>query len=62
MPCFPSDSGELKPRRRCSAPAFDHEFDLRLRELDHERLTFMNSGAERRLTDVHGEVIRPVLA
>ena len=30
--------------------------------LDHKRLTFYNNGIERRLTDVHGEVIRPILA
>jgi uncharacterized protein (DUF1501 family) len=30
--------------------------------LDHERLSFYHNGAERRLTDVHGEVIEAVLA
>jgi hypothetical protein len=29
--------------------------------LDHERLTFYHNGTERRLTDVHGDVIREVL-
>jgi uncharacterized protein (DUF1501 family) len=28
---------------------------------DHERLTFRHNGADRRLTDVHGRVIREVL-
>jgi hypothetical protein len=30
--------------------------------LNHTRLTFYNNGIERRLTDVHGHVIEPVLA
>ncbi|RPH99936.1 MAG: DUF1501 domain-containing protein, partial [Zetaproteobacteria bacterium] len=29
--------------------------------LDHERLTFYHNGLERRLTDVHGSVIKNVL-
>jgi hypothetical protein len=39
-----------------------HATLLHLLGLDHERLTFYNNGAERRLTDVHGHVIRPILA
>ena len=35
---------------------------LHLLGLDHERLTFRHNGVERRLTDVHGHVIREVLA
>jgi uncharacterized protein (DUF1501 family) len=35
---------------------------LHLLGLDHERLTFYHNGANRRLTDVHGHVIRPILA
>ena len=35
---------------------------LHLMGLDHERLTFNHNGIERRLTDVHGHVIREVLA
>jgi len=30
--------------------------------LDHERLTYYHNGIYRRLTDVHGEVIRGVLS
>jgi len=30
--------------------------------LNHERLNVLHQGANRRLTDVHGEVIRAVLA
>jgi hypothetical protein len=39
-----------------------HATILHLLGLDHERLSFYNNGVERRLTDVHGHVIRPVLA
>lgn len=35
---------------------------LHLLGLDHEALTFRHNGIERRLTDVHGHVVRPVLA
>ncbi len=35
---------------------------LHLLGLDHERLTFLHNGVARRLTDVHGHVIREVLA
>jgi len=39
-----------------------HATVLHLLGLDHERLTFYNNGAQRRLTDVHGKVIKEVLA
>lgn len=35
---------------------------LHLLGLDHERLTFRNNGIDRRLTDVHGHVIREIRA
>lgn len=35
---------------------------LHLLGFDHERLTFYHNGAERRLTDVHGHVLKSVLA
>ncbi len=35
---------------------------LHLMGLDHERLTFYHNGLERRLTNVHGQVVRDVLA
>ncbi len=38
-----------------------HATILHLLGLDHERLTFYHNGIERRLTDVHGEVIREIL-
>jgi hypothetical protein len=39
-----------------------HATALHLLGIDHERLTFYHNGIERRLTDVHGRVIRELLA
>ena len=39
-----------------------HATLLHLLGIDHERLSFYHNGIERRLTDVHGHVIREVLA
>ena len=39
-----------------------HATILHLLGLDHERLTFNYAGREYRLTDVHGEVVRDILA
>jgi hypothetical protein len=39
-----------------------HATVLHLLGIDHKRLTFRNNGIDRRLTDVHGEVIRAILA
>jgi hypothetical protein len=39
-----------------------HATILHLLGLDHERLTYYHNGLERRLTDVHGEVVRGILA
>ncbi len=38
-----------------------HATLLHLLGLDHERLTYRHNGADRRLTDVHGQVIREVM-
>jgi hypothetical protein len=38
-----------------------HATILHLLGLDHERLTFYHNGVERRLTDVHGEVLSEIL-
>jgi hypothetical protein len=38
-----------------------HATILHLLGLDHERLTYYNNGAQRRLTDVHGHVIQNIL-
>jgi hypothetical protein len=39
-----------------------HATALRLLGLDHKRLTYYHNGSQRRLTDVYGEVLTPVLA
>jgi hypothetical protein len=39
-----------------------HATVLRLLGLDHEKLTFYHNGIQRRLTNVHGEVIEEILA
>ena len=39
-----------------------HATILHLLGMDHERLTYRFGGRDMRLTDVHGEVIRPILA
>jgi uncharacterized protein (DUF1501 family) len=39
-----------------------HATVLHLLGIDHERLTFRHNGADRRLTDVHGQVVQAVLA
>lgn len=46
-------------------PVHVHDFHatiLHLMGLDHTRLTYRYSGRDYRLTDVHGEVVKPVLA
>ena len=39
-----------------------HATMLHLLGIDHERLTFYHNGIERRLTNVHGHVVKPLLA
>jgi arylsulfatase A-like enzyme len=39
-----------------------HATVLHLLGIDHERLTFYHNGIQRRLTNVHGTVVRGVLA
>jgi len=39
-----------------------HATILHLLGIDHERLTFRTAGVDRRLTDVHGHVVREILA
>lgn len=39
-----------------------HATILNLLGMDHERLTYYHNGLERRLTDVHGSVVREILA
>ena len=39
-----------------------HATVLHLLGIDHEKLTFRHNGIDRRLTDVHGQVIREIIA
>jgi len=39
-----------------------HATLLHLLGIDHERLSYYHNGIERRLTDVHGEVLTDILA
>jgi hypothetical protein len=46
-------------------PVTWHDFHatlLHLLGIDHQRLTFYHNGIQRRLTNVHGEVIHEILA
>jgi hypothetical protein len=47
--CSPSST----PRRAATA--------LRLLGVDHTKLSVYNNGIQRRLTDVHGHVIEPIV-
>ncbi|MFZ9856170.1 MAG: DUF1501 domain-containing protein [Limisphaerales bacterium] len=57
-----SDEWSWKAAKDITTTYDFHATVLHLLGLDHERLTFRHNGADRRLTDVHGEVIRQVLA
>ena len=57
----------MNPDKSTFTPGAVHVHDLQatilqLLGIDHERLTYYHNGTERRLTDVHGEVIKPILA
>jgi hypothetical protein len=60
----PSDPWGYKPLDRDNpTQVYDiHATVLHLLGLDHKRLTFRHNGIDRRLTDVHGHVIRELLA
>ncbi len=59
-----SDEWGYKPRDRGSpTEVYDiHATLLHLLGIDHEKLSFYHNGIQRRLTDVHGHVIEPLLA
>jgi hypothetical protein len=59
-----SDEWSYKPLdRQKPTYCYDvHATILHLLGIDHERLTYRHNGIERRLTDVHGEVIREIIA
>jgi hypothetical protein len=57
-----SDEWSWKAARNVTTTYDFHATVLHLLGLDHEQLTFRHNGANRRLTDVHGEVIPEVIA
>ncbi len=59
-----SDQWGYKPRdRNAPTEVYDiHATILHQLGLDHEKLTFRHNGIDRRLTDVHGRVIRELIA
>ena len=60
----PSDEWGYKPADR-SSPTYCYDVHatiLHLLGIDHKRLTVRHNGLDRRLTDVHGHVIRDILA
>ena len=60
----PSDEWGYKPLdRKHPTEVYDiHATILRLLGLEHTEVTFRHNGIDRRLTDVHGHVIEPLLA
>ena len=51
-------------RRAVENPCYSYELHataLHLLGLDHTRLTYYHNGVQRRLTDVHGHVVREIL-
>jgi hypothetical protein len=57
-----SDEWSWKAAEQAASTYDFHATVLHLLGIDHEKLTFRHNGADRRLTDVHGEVIRDVLS
>lgn len=57
-----SDEWSRKAARGAVSLHDFHATVLHLLGIDHEQLTFRHNGADRRLTDVHGEVVYPLLA
>ncbi|MFN9938645.1 MAG: DUF1501 domain-containing protein, partial [bacterium] len=59
-----SDQWGYKPLDRANpTEVYDiHATILHLLGIDHTRLTYRNNGVDRRLTDVHGHVLKDILA
>jgi hypothetical protein len=57
-----TDEFGFKAADNAITPHDFHATILHLLGLDHERLTVYHNGIQRRLTDVHGHVIKEVLA
>jgi uncharacterized protein (DUF1501 family) len=57
-----TDEFGFKASEKVITPHDFHATLLHLLGLDHEKLTYYHNGIQRRLTDVHGQVIREALA
>ena len=57
-----TDEFGFKAQENVLTPHDFHATILHLLGLDHEALTFYHNGIQRRLTDVHGQVIQEILA
>ena len=57
-----TDAFGFKAERDRLTLHYFHATILSLLGLDHEKLTFYHNGIERRLTDVHGTVVREVMS
>lgn len=53
--------GYYVAEHKATIPDF-HATLLHLLGFDHTRLTYRHAGRDYRLTDVHGEVVRPILS
>ena len=60
--CGQSDEWSYKPATEPTYCYDIHATVLHLLGIDHTRLVFRHNGIDRRLTDVHGSVITPVLS
>jgi hypothetical protein len=59
----PSDEFGFKPADRKGTPVYDvHATVLHQLGIDHTALTVRHNGADRRLTDVHGNVLEDLIA
>jgi hypothetical protein len=59
--CGATDEVGYKPAERPVTVYDFHATILHLLGLDHKRLTYYHNGTQRRLTDVHGEVVEEIL-
>jgi hypothetical protein len=57
-----SDEVGYKPAENPTSIYDLHATILHLLGLDHERLTYLHNGLQRRLTDVHGHVVKDILS
>ena len=60
--CGESDEWSWKAASDATSTYDFHATVLNLLGIDHEKLTYRHDGADRRLTDVHGEVVQNILA